>query len=79
MCIIYNLKIVNVYIILCKCVTLREKPKKQCKKKLCRGGVAIPYSLHTNPINIGYPDFLGMGAAVMGDGNYYRSGFGLRY
>ena len=36
----------------------------------CRGGVAIPYSLHTNPINIGYPDFLGFGAAVMGDGNY---------
>ena len=36
----------------------------------CRGGVAIPYSLHTNPINIGYPDFLGMGAAVMGDGNF---------
>ena len=34
------------------------------------GGVAIPYSLHTNPINIGYPDFLGFGAAVMGDGNY---------
>ena len=36
----------------------------------CHGGVAIPYSLHTNPINIGYPDFLGMGAAVMGDGNF---------
>lgn len=36
----------------------------------CKGGVAIPYSLHTNPINIGYPDFLGMGAAVMGDGNF---------
>lgn len=36
----------------------------------CKGGVAIPYSLHANPINIGYPDFLGMGAAVMGDGNY---------
>lgn len=36
----------------------------------CKGGVAIPYSLHTNPINIGYPDSLGMGAAVMGDGNY---------
>ncbi len=36
----------------------------------CKGGVAIPYSYHTNPINIGYPDFLGMGAAVMGDGNY---------
>ena len=36
----------------------------------CKGGVAIPYSLHTNPINIGYPDFLGLGAAVMGDGNY---------
>lgn len=36
----------------------------------CQGGVAIPYSLHTNPINIGYPDFLGIGAAVMGDGNY---------
>lgn len=36
----------------------------------CNGGVAIPYSLHTNPINIGYPDFLGMGAAVMGDGNF---------
>ena len=35
-----------------------------------QGGVAIPYSLHTNPINIGYPDFLGMGAAVMGDGNF---------
>ncbi len=35
----------------------------------CQGGVAIPYSYHTNPINIGYPDFLGMGAAVMGDGN----------
>ena len=34
------------------------------------GGVAIPYSLHTNPINIGYPDFLGFGAAVMGDGNF---------
>lgn len=36
----------------------------------CQGGVAIPYSLHTNPINIGYPDFLGMGAAVMGDGQF---------
>ena len=36
----------------------------------CQGGVAIPYSLHTNPINIGYPDFLGFGAAVMGDGNF---------
>ena len=36
----------------------------------CQGGVAIPYSLHTNPINIGYPDFLGMGAACMGDGNF---------
>ncbi len=36
----------------------------------CKGGVAIPYSYHTNPINIGYPDFLGMGAAVMGDGNF---------
>lgn len=36
----------------------------------CQGGVAIPYSLHTNPINIGYPDFLGIGAAVMGDGNF---------
>lgn len=36
----------------------------------CHGGVAIPYSLHTNPINIGYPDFLGFGAAVMGDGNF---------
>ena len=35
-----------------------------------QGGVAIPYSLHTNPINIGYPDFLGFGAAVMGDGNF---------
>lgn len=31
----------------------------------CQGGVAIPYSLHTNPINIGYPDFLGMGAACL--------------
>lgn len=36
----------------------------------CQDGVAIPYSLHTNPINIGYPDFLGMGAACMGDGNF---------
>ena len=36
----------------------------------CQGGVAILYSLHTNPINIGYPDFLGFGAAVMGDGNF---------
>lgn len=36
----------------------------------CQGGVAIPYSYHTNPINIGYPDSLGMGAAVIGDGNY---------
>ena len=36
----------------------------------CNGGVAVPYSLHTNPINIGYPDFLGFGAAVMGDGNF---------
>ena len=35
----------------------------------CKGGVAIPYSLHTNPINIGYPDSLGIGAAVLGDGN----------
>ena len=35
-----------------------------------KGGVAIPYSLHTNPINIGYPDFLGFGAAVMGDGSF---------
>ncbi len=33
------------------------------------GGAAIPYSLHTNPINIGYPDSLGVGAAVLGDGN----------
>lgn len=36
----------------------------------CQGGVAVPYSLHTNPINIGYPDFLGMGAACLGDGNF---------
>ena len=36
----------------------------------CQGGVAIPYSLHTNPINIGYPDSLGIGAAVMGEGSY---------
>ena len=36
----------------------------------CQGGVAIPYSLHTNPLNIGYPDFLGFGAACMGDGNF---------
>lgn len=36
----------------------------------CQGGVAIPYSLHTNPINIGYPDFLGMGAACLGEGNF---------
>ena len=36
----------------------------------CNGGVAIPYSLHTNPINIGYPDVLGFGAACMGDGNF---------
>ncbi len=36
----------------------------------CKGGVAIPYSLHTNPINIGYPDSLGMGAACLGDGNF---------
>lgn len=35
----------------------------------CQGGVAIPYTLHTNPINIGYPDQLGMGAAVLGDGD----------
>lgn len=35
----------------------------------CKGDVAIPYSLHTNPINIGYPDSLGIGAAVLGDGN----------
>ncbi len=35
----------------------------------CKGGVALPYSYHTNPINIGYPDFLGIGAAVLGDGN----------
>ncbi len=35
-----------------------------------QGGVAIPYSMHTNPINIGYPDFLGFGAACMGDGNF---------
>ena len=35
----------------------------------CKGGVAIPYSLHTNPISIGYPDSLGIGAAVLGDGN----------
>ncbi len=34
------------------------------------GGVAIPYSMHTNPINIGYPDFLGFGAACLGDGNF---------
>ncbi len=36
----------------------------------CKGGVAIPYSMHTNPINIGYPDFLGFGAACLGDGNF---------
>ena len=41
-----------------------------CEYEACQGGVAIPYSLHTNPINIGYPDFLGIGAAVMGDGNF---------
>ncbi len=35
----------------------------------CEGGVAIPYTLHTNPINIGYPDQLGIGAAVIGDGS----------
>ncbi len=35
-----------------------------------QGGVAIPYSLHTNPINIGYPDFLGFGAACLGEGNF---------
>lgn len=35
-----------------------------------QGGVAIPYSMHTNPINIGYPDFLGFGAACLGDGNF---------
>ncbi len=35
-----------------------------------KGGVAIPYSLHTNPINIGYPDFLGFGAACLGEGNF---------
>ena len=35
----------------------------------CKGGVAIPYSLHTNPINIGYPDSLGIGAAVLGECN----------
>ncbi len=35
-----------------------------------KGGVAIPYSLHTNPINIGYPDFLGFGAACLGDGSF---------
>lgn len=35
----------------------------------CQGGVAIPFSLHTNPINIGYPDQLGIGAAVLGDGS----------
>lgn len=34
-----------------------------------KGGAAIPYTLHTNPINIGYPDQLGMGAAVLGDGD----------
>ncbi len=32
-------------------------------------GVAIPYTLHTNPLTIGYPDYLGIGAAVLGDGN----------
>ncbi len=35
-----------------------------------KGGVAIPYSLHTNPINIGYPDFLGFGAACLGTGSF---------
>ncbi len=35
-----------------------------------KGGVAIPYSLHTNPINIGYPDFLGFGAACLGEGSF---------
>ncbi len=36
----------------------------------CQGGAAIPYTLHTNPINIGYPDSLGIGAACLGDGNF---------
>ena len=31
---------------------------------------AIPYTLISNPISAGFPDSLGMAAAVMGDGNY---------
>ena len=36
-----------------------------------KGGELDVYKrqLHTNPINIGYPDSLGIGAAVIGDGN----------
>ncbi len=40
------------------------------ESEACQGGVAIPYSMHTNPINIGYPDFLGFGAACLGEGNF---------
>lgn len=40
------------------------------ENEACHGGIAVPYTLHTNPINIGYPDFLGMGAACLGEGNY---------
>ena len=31
---------------------------------------AIPYTLISNPISAGFPDSLGIAAAVMGDGNY---------
>lgn len=31
---------------------------------------AIPYTLISNPISAGFPDSLGMAAAVLGDGNY---------
>ncbi len=34
------------------------------------GTPAIPYTLISNPIAAGFPDSLGMAAAVLGDGNY---------
>lgn len=34
------------------------------------GTPAIPYTLISNPISAGFPDSLGMAAAVLGDGNY---------
>lgn len=50
--------------------TYHNAATQMLENEACHGGIAIPYTMHTNPINIGYPDFLGMGAACLGDGNF---------